>query len=83
MSEFSDFIKNYHDKRLVPKTEAQIAQAIRVLDVLVVAPVLIYMGVTGNINRNLKIFLIVLGIASILYNGYYFFKYGGKICKHE
>lgn len=83
MSEFGEFIKNYHDKRLTNKTEAQITQAIRLIDVLVIAPILLYMGITGNINKGLRIFLIVLAVVSIAYNSYYFFKYGGEICKHN
>lgn len=80
MNEFKQFIKDNHQKRLSNRSEAKIAQFIRVLDVLVFAPVLIYMGVTGKINQNLRLFLIVLAVASILYNGYYFIKYKEPIC---
>lgn len=45
-------------------------QAVRLLDVLVFGPLMIYAGVTTPPPRNwLKYSLIALGIGTILYNG--------------
>lgn len=50
-------------------------QYVRLFDILVFGPILIYIGATSNLDKNWKIILILMGIGTIIYNGYYFFKY--------
>ena len=42
---------------------------VRLLDVFVVAPILIYAGTRKELNKTLKTALIGLGIATLVYNG--------------
>lgn len=44
-------------------------QNIRLLDVFVVAPFLIYVGTRGQISQTLRIGVVALGVATLLYNG--------------
>ena len=51
------------------------AQAIRVLDVVVIGPLMIYAGVNAKaISPELKAFLVVAGAGTVIYNGANFLK---------
>lgn len=50
-------------------------QAVRLFDILLFAPILIYIGWSGKMNNTIRTILIVMGIGTIAYNGYYFLKY--------
>ena len=53
-------------------------QPIRLLDVVFVGPLMIYAGVEGNFRPAIKLSLIVVGFATIYYNGVnYHKKYNG------
>lgn len=61
----------------MPETieDAKQKQLVRVYDVLVFSPILIYIGMTGNLTKTLRYILVILGIGTIIYNGYYYLKY--------
>lgn len=54
----------------VPETKMQAdkSQYVRLLDVFVIGPVLIYAGTFKALPKYLRVFLIVVGILTILYN---------------
>jgi hypothetical protein len=47
-------------------------QEIRLIDVFFIAPVLIYAGTREELPKALKVTLVVLGVATFLYNGHHF-----------
>ncbi len=49
-------------------------QTIRLLDVFFVAPVLIYAGLQEKLPKPLRATLIMLGIATFVYNGHHYLK---------
>lgn len=49
-------------------------QDVRLMDVFLVAPFLIYAGTIPSIPKNIRYGLIGLGVATLLYNGYHFMK---------
>lgn len=63
------------DQTISGKKEYQFSQFVRLLDVFLIAPVLIYAGITGKVTRTLAIILIVIAMSTIIYNAYYFIKY--------
>lgn len=44
-------------------------QPVRFLDVVFVAPVILYAGVKGNFNPFIKYSLIAIGVGTFVYNG--------------
>ena len=49
-------------------------QPVRILDVLFVAPVVLYAGVKGNFNPFIKYSLIAIGVGTFMYNGINYLK---------
>ena len=49
-------------------------QMIRLIDVFFIAPVLIYAGTKQELPKSLRYTLIILGVATFLYNGHHFLK---------
>lgn len=49
--------------------EYQKSQNIRLLDVFVIAPVLVYIGIKQDMPKWMKISLISIGVATFYYNG--------------
>jgi hypothetical protein len=49
-------------------------QPVRILDVIYVAPVIIYAGVKGNFNPFVKYSLIAIGVGTFFYNGINYLK---------
>lgn len=62
------------DKRYVTQDEANLTKGVRMIDLLLFGPLLIYAGVKG-INKTVKYLLISLAVLTIVYNAYYFLKY--------
>lgn len=54
---------------------ARSKQGMRIFDILVFSPILIYIGLSGKLNTALRSILVILGVTTIIYNGYYFMKY--------
>lgn len=50
-------------------------QNVRLFDVLLFSPILIYIGATGKMNKTIRWILVLMGVGTILYNGYYYLKY--------
>lgn len=50
-------------------SEYQKSQNIRLLDVFVIAPILVYIGIKQDMPKLMKISLISIGIATFYYNG--------------
>lgn len=50
-------------------------QNVRLFDILVFSPILLYIGLTGNMNNTIRTILVLMGLGTLLYNGYYYFKY--------
>lgn len=50
-------------------SEYQKSQNIRLLDVFVIAPILVYIGIKQDMPKWMKISLISIGIATFYYNG--------------
>ncbi len=57
-------------------TEIEKSQVVRLIDVFVIAPILIYTGVRyyKELPKILAILIIVIGIATLIYNGNNYFK---------
>jgi len=49
-------------------------QPVRILDVVFVAPVILYAGVKGNFSPFIKYSLIAIGIGTFFYNGINYLK---------
>lgn len=49
-------------------------QPVRILDVVFVAPVILYAGVKGNFNPFIKYSLIAIGVGTFVYNGINYLK---------
>jgi hypothetical protein len=49
-------------------------QPIRILDVVYVAPVILYAGVKGNFSPFIKYSLIAIGVGTFVYNGINYLK---------
>lgn len=49
-------------------------QPVRILDVVYVAPVILYAGVKGNFSPFIKYSLIAIGIGTFVYNGINYYK---------
>lgn len=63
------------DETPIIENAARQKQAVRLFDILLFSPILIYIGATGKMNPAIRTILIVMGIGTIAYNGYYFLKY--------
>lgn len=63
-----------NDQQIV-EDAAKEKQGMRLFDILVFSPILIYVGLSGKLNSTLRATLVVLGFTTIMYNGYYFLKY--------
>ena len=59
----------------VSKEEAKSSQVARLLDIFLIGPFLIYIGLIGKVNKTLSTILIIIAVITILYNAYYFIKY--------
>lgn len=59
----------------VVENAAKQKQNVRLFDILLFAPILIYIGASGKMNKWTRGALIVMGLGTIIYNGYYFIKY--------
>lgn len=57
-----------------PKVAGLSVQDIRILDVVVVAPFLIYVSMRKELPRPIRLMLMGLGVATLLYNGYNYIK---------
>lgn len=53
----------------VPQTKLMNVQHIRLLDVLVVAPFLFYVGTRKELSQPIRFGVVALGVATLLYNG--------------
>lgn len=60
---------------VVTKKEGKITQLVRLFDILVIGPSLIYVGVSGKVDNKWKVILIIIAVVTIAYNGYYFIQY--------
>lgn len=60
------------------KKQVENAQMVRLWDIFFIAPVLIFIGAKYNIPTLAKTALIVIGIGTFLYNGYFFIKYNNN-----
>lgn len=49
-------------------------QPVRILDVVFVAPVILYAGVKGNFSPFIKYSLIAIGVGTFVYNGINYLK---------
>jgi hypothetical protein len=49
-------------------------QEVRLMDVFIVAPFLLYAGTLPSIPKSVRYGLIGLGVATLLYNGYHYLK---------
>lgn len=49
-------------------------QPVRILDVVFVAPIILYAGFKGNFNPFVKYSLIAIGVGTLFYNGINYFK---------
>ena len=49
-------------------------QPVRILDVIYVAPVILYAGVKGNFSPFIKYSLIAIGVGTFVYNGINYIK---------
>jgi hypothetical protein len=49
-------------------------QPVRILDVVFVAPIIIYAGVKGNFNPFVKYSLLAIGVGTFFYNGINYLK---------
>lgn len=50
-------------------------QYVRLFDIFLFAPILIGIGWSGKMNNNIRAILIIMGVGTLIYNGYYFLKY--------
>lgn len=57
------------DLKLVNVTDEKQTQIVRIVDVLLIGPVLIYASTFKSLPKYLRYFLLITGIATILYNG--------------
>lgn len=57
------------------KQEILSAQTVRLFDVFLIGPLLIIIGFLKSLPLLARIVLILFGVATILYNGYFYFKY--------
>lgn len=55
--------------------DIQRAQAVRMLDVLIIGPALILFGILPKIPFFARVLLVLIGAGTIIYNGYFYFKY--------
>jgi len=53
-------------------------QDVRLLDVFVIGPFLIYAGMQEGISKPIRIGLVLFGVATIIYNGHNFLKNRSK-----
>lgn len=49
-------------------------QDVRILDVVIIAPFLIYVGMRKELPQTIRLMLIGLGLATLFYNGYNYLK---------
>lgn len=56
-------------------TDIQRAQKIRLLDIFIIGPTLIIIGLLSKNSLPVRIILISIGIGTIFYNGYFYLKY--------
>lgn len=56
-------------KTQIQKSSADKSQYVRLIDIFVIGPVLIYAGTIKALPNYLRMFLIVVGILTIIYNG--------------
>lgn len=63
------------ETRLVSKQEAQSSQVARALDIFFIGPFLIYVAIIGKVNKTVSTILIIIALATIIYNLYYLIKY--------
>ena len=63
------------DQTPIVENAAKQKQAVRLFDILLFSPILIYIGASGKLNPTLRVILVLMGVGTILYNGYYLFKY--------
>lgn len=57
------------------KKQVEQAQMVRLWDIFIIAPVLVFVGAKYQMPILAKIALIGIGIGTFLYNGYFFLKY--------
>lgn len=63
------------EESVQPENSAKSKQAVRLVDVFIFSPILIYIGLSGKLTPFWRTVLVILGISTIIYNGYYFIKY--------
>lgn len=68
-SSFSEGKTMVEAKTPEAKVAADKSQSVRLLDVFVIGPVLIYAGTFKTLPKYLRIFLFVVGVLTIVYNG--------------
>lgn len=57
-----------------PKVAGLTVQDVRVLDVVIIAPFLIYVSMRKELSKPLRLMLLGLGVATLIYNGYNYLK---------
>ncbi|GIW67733.1 MAG: hypothetical protein KatS3mg096_601 [Candidatus Parcubacteria bacterium] len=65
-------MNDYAENRKRDLEEFKISQGIRLFDLLVFSPILIYIGIRGKVNDVSRVALLVLALVSIIYNAYYY-----------
>lgn len=63
------------DKVVSSEEELRVSQMARLVDILFIGPLLIYVGITGKINKTIATIFIIIALITIIYNGYYLIKY--------
>lgn len=61
----------------MPETlkDAEQKQLVRVFDVFIFSPLLLYIASRGTLTKWMRYTLVFLAVGTIIYNGYYFLKY--------
>lgn len=55
--------------------DAKKKQWVRLFDIFLFAPALLYIAMKGNLNSTMKAVLVIMALGTIIYNGYFFIKY--------
>ena len=65
----------FTEEKLVSRRELESSQIARAVDIFFIGPLLIYVGLMGKVNKTLSTILIIIAVATIIYNTYYLIKY--------
>jgi len=64
----------------MPETidDAKSKQSMRLFDILVFSPILIYIGTRRSVTKQMQYILLLFALTTLIYNGYYLIKYREK-----